>query len=250
MNQWTSTASAEKSGPATKALGADTLVKSTQTGKHPTIQPSGNTSSIINKLGPALFRAAWLAVLLGISLQLILTVISVIGGKEPKTNTLIVETANKISWSLVTCVGLALGMLLARMNLSMVGFAGFLAASLSFTIARAVQMGLNEALSIATPGGPFPYTVALIKGAEYAILGIALGWIAKKKAGSVLVMIAAGLTIAVIFSNILMAVAVATAKQPIPSIDVVLRYLNEAIFPVGCTSVIIATKISDFIFES
>jgi hypothetical protein len=143
-----------------------------------------------------------------------------------------------------------MGMALARLNLSMVGFAGFLAASVSFTIARALQMGLSEALSMAAPGGPFPYTVALIKGAEYAILGITLGWIAKKKTGSALTMIAAGLTIAVVFSNILMAVAVATAKQPIPSIDVVVRYLNEAIFPVGCTAVIIATKISDFIFES
>lgn len=187
--------------------------------------------------------------MVGIALQIILTFISVIGGKEPRTNSLIVETASRLSWSFVTCVGLALGMALARLRLYMVGFAGFLAASLSFTIARAVQIGLSEALALSTPGGPFPYTVALIKGAEYAILGIALGWIARKRAASFLTFIAAGLTIGVVFSNVLMAVAMITAKQPLPSIEVIVRYVNEVIFPVGCTSVILGTRLSDLFLD-
>lgn len=251
MNQGTSLTNTKKSNYATTALNVTDEADSTAArNKYKTNLSADSRPGIISMIGPALFRAAWLAVLLGISLQIILTIISIIGGKEPKLNSIAIETANKISWSLVTCIGLALGMMLARMNLYMVGFAGFFAASLSFTIARAVQMGLSEAMSIASAGGPFPYTVALVKGAEYAILGIALGWIAKKKTGSILIVIAAALTIGVVFSNILMAVAVMTAKQPIPSIDVVVRYLNEVIFPVGCSTVIVATKISDLLFES
>lgn len=233
----------------TTSLSAAAQPRTTTIGQT-TIQMADSRPRTLVKLGPALFKAAWLAVLLGISLQIILSFLSVLGGKEPKSASLIAETASRLSWSLLTCVGLAMGMAIARMRLYMVGFAGFLAASLSFTVARAVQVGLNEALSIASTGGTFPYTVALIKGAEYAILGITLGWIARRRAAYGLTVIAAGLVIGVVFSNLLMAVAVVTAKQPLPPIEIIIRYINEAIFPVGCSAVIIAARITDLFIES
>ena len=56
-----------------------------------------------------LLRVAWLAILLGLVLQLALLLVAAGFGTAPSPGPLLSETLKTVSWSLLVCVGVALG---------------------------------------------------------------------------------------------------------------------------------------------
>lgn len=77
-------------------------------------------------LGPALMRAAWLAILLGLGFEVVLLAISVYGGSG--TGTFVADLVKSVSWSVFVCVGLAVGTAIAKARVPLMGVLGLLAA--------------------------------------------------------------------------------------------------------------------------
>jgi hypothetical protein len=61
-----------------------------------------------------LLRVAWLAILLGLVLQLALLLVAAGFGTAPSPGPLLSETLKTVSWSLLVCVGVALGRVAAK----------------------------------------------------------------------------------------------------------------------------------------
>ena len=191
-----------------------------------------------------LLRVAWLAILLGLLLQLALLLVAAGFGMSISPGTVLAETCRTVSWSLLVCVGVALGRVAAKGRLPLEGVSGLLAAPLALTAANAVQKGVAEAVDAAgVPAGPAPVWVLAIKAAEYGCLGLALAWVGRRAWGSALGHLAVGLMTGVVFGGVFLAVVVQTAPTPLSTPALLARGLNELLFPVGCALVVFIAEV-------
>jgi len=186
-----------------------------------------------------LLRVAWLAILLGLLLQLALLLVAAGFGAAVGSRVLLAETLKTVSWSLLVCVGVALGRVAAKGRVPLEGVTGLLAAPLALTAANAVQKGVAEAVDAAgVPAGPVPLWVLAIKAAEYGALGLALEWVGRRAWHSALGHLAVGMITAVVFGGLFLVVVVQSAPTPLPTPALVAKGVNELLFPVGCALVV------------
>ena len=191
-----------------------------------------------------LLRVAWLAIALGVLLQLALLLVAAGFGKDISPRPVLAETFKTVSWSLLVCVGVALGRVAAKGRLPLEGVTGLLAAPLALTAANAVQKGVAEAVDAAgVPAGPPPLWVLAIKAAEYGCLGLALEWVGRRAWGSALGHLAVGLLTGVVFGGVFLAVVVQSAPTPLSTPSLLARGLNELLFPVGCALVVFIAEV-------
>ena len=186
-----------------------------------------------------LLRIAWLAIALGLLLQLAVLLVAAGFGAVAGSRALLAETLRTVSWSLLVCVGVALGRVAAKGRVPLEGVTGLLAAPLALTAANAVQKGVAEAVDAAgVPAGPAPLWVLAIKAAEYGCLGLALEWVGRRAWHSALGHMAVGMMTGVIFGGVFLAVVVQSAPTPVSTPALLAKGLNELLFPVGCALVV------------
>jgi hypothetical protein len=191
-----------------------------------------------------LLRVAWLAIVLGLLLQLAVLLVAVGFGTAPSPGPVLAETLKTVSWSLLVCVGVALGRVAAKGRLPAEGITGLLAAPLALTVANTVQKGVAEAVNAAgVPAGPTPLWVLAIKAAEYGALGLLLNWVGRRAWHSALGHLAVGLVVGVVFGGLFLAVVVRTAPTPLSAPSVLARGVNELLFPVGCALVVFIAEV-------
>jgi hypothetical protein len=186
-----------------------------------------------------ILRTAWMAILLGLALEAALLLFQVGAGDVPGLRSIVADTVQKVSWSFIVCVGLAIGAAAARAAAAM-GALGLLAGPVGFLAARALHKATLAALGVSAAGaaGPSPWLIASVKGAEYAFLGVALGWLARSKRGSAAMHAGIGLLAGAAFGGLILYLTAAAA--PLPAAALVARALNEILFPVGCALVVFA----------
>jgi hypothetical protein len=181
---------------------------------------------------------------LGLLLQLALLLVAAGFGKSISPRPVLAETLKTVSWSLLVCVGVALGRVAAKGRLPLEGVTGLLAAPLALTAANTLQKGVAEAIDAAgVPAGPAPVWVLAIKAAEYGCLGVALHWVGRRAWGSALGHLAVGLLVGVVFGGVFLAVMVQSAPTPLSTPSLVARGLNELLFPVGCALVVFIAEV-------
>lgn len=197
-------------------------------------------------VGKTLLHVAWLAILIGVALEALLLALSWGFGTFKNGKPFIADLVQKISWSVIVCVGLALGATVARARDVVMGLMGLLAAPLAFSVARGMHKGAMEALSVATDaaGGPSPFLIASIKGLEYGLLGFALSAVQKQTIlGGALAHTVVGLAAGLLFGGAILFFSIEAAAGPIPHSALIARAVNEILFPVGCTLVIFSTEV-------
>lgn len=195
---------------------------------------------MVSPLGPTLVRAAWLSILLGLGIELILIAVAAGSGHAGQAAPFVADGVQKISWSVLVCAGLALGIVAGQLRESIAGVAGLFAAPLAFIIARAAHKSAVQALELPAmaAGGPSPLLLAGLKGLEYATLGVALCWIAKRSWGGLLAHAVAGALAGIVFGGTILWLTT-TATVPTPTVAALLpRIVNELVFPVGCALVL------------
>ncbi len=197
-----------------------------------------------NSLSTTLLKAAWLAILLGVGMELILLAVAA-GFKNSMTaQAVVADLVQKVSWSTFVCVGVALGTAAGKMRPQAMGLAGLIAAPFAFHISKVLHKSASQALSIAgtaAAGGPSPILLAFLKGLEYAVLGFVAGQLGKKNAG-IRAHALAGFLIALVFGGAIIYLIVTMAAKPLPVSGIVTRCVNEFIFPVGCSVVLYAAQ--------
>jgi len=208
----------------------------------PRPSPPSSTGNPIVPPQRTLLKAAGLAVALGFAIEgLVLGSVALSGGAlvaKPFTADLV----QKVSWSFIVCVALAVARTAARASAVRMGLAGLVAGPAGFAIARGLHKGAAQALGLvaaATPE-PSPFAVAGIKGLEYAVLGLAIAWIAKQSWGGVAAHAGVGLAAGLLFGGPLLALTF-RALPELAGATVVARSVNELFFPVGCALVLYAS---------
>ncbi len=201
---------------------------------------SGNFAAI-------LLHASWLAILLGLLMQVLGLFAVVAVGGSPQVHAVAAAVVGGISWSVMVCAGLAIGMLVAESRPVPGGIAGLIAAPLAFTAARIVQQSVGEVLDLSAGASTGPPVLLLtsLKAAEYACLGLALGWVGKQRWGGAAAHAGVGLAAGLVFGGIILWFVVRATQPPLSTAALLSRGVNEVLFPVGCALVIFATTYID-----
>jgi Family of unknown function (DUF5317) len=206
-------------------------------------QPSAETGLPVSAGSKAmLLRVAWLAILLGLLLQLALLLAAAGFGIFAGLRPLVAETARNLGWSVLVCTGVAVGRVAAKGRPPLMGIAGLLAAPLALTIANTIQKGIAAALNLPEGAGTASLWVLVLKAAEYGCLAAALGWIGRRAWAGALAYGAAGLLAGIIFGGAALVVA-QSAATPLPTAALMVKAVNELVFPVGCALVIFAAEV-------
>jgi hypothetical protein len=198
--------------------------------------------------GRTLLHVAWLSIVLGLVAEAAILLVATYYGKALEIRPILADVVQKVSWSLIVCVGLALARgatrLAAAQGMVLMGAAGLLSAPLAFAVARSLHEGIQEALFIkvfAGSGGS-PLLLAAIKGIEYACLGALLAWLASRQKGAGAHALA-GLAMGIVFGYAMLRAMLADAVTPPTTGALVSRAINELINPIGCSLTLYASEV-------
>lgn len=192
-----------------------------------------------------MLHVAWMAIALGLLLELLLVLLALGSGEGGRPQPFLADLGQKISWGFIVCLGIAFGTTASKAREVKMGLLGLISAPLGFTIARAVHKALKEALGVAGPAvaGVSPFLIGGLKGLQYALFGLVLGWIGKKTWGGLAAHVGTGAAFGIIFGTAIMAATEAAAKAPTPPVDLMARGINELLFPIGCAVILYASSI-------
>lgn len=189
-----------------------------------------------------LLRVAWLSILLGLLIEALVLLVAALTAFQ-SIKPFIADLVQKISWSSLVCVGLAVGTASAKgvKRMAAMGLLGLLSAPLAFTVARTLHRGAAQALSL-NSGTPtsFPYLIAGMKALEYGCLGILVAWIATKVWGGLRAHALTGLGVGAVFGSLILVLMVRGAVRPLSTGELLGRGVSEIVFPVGCAVVLYA----------
>lgn len=202
-------------------------------------QPSEPASD----LGGTLLRVAWLAILLGLGMEVLLLALGGALGDTLGLRPLVADVVRNVTWSVFVCVGLAVGTAVAKARMPLMGVLGLFSAPLAFEASRVVHKGTLEALAVTGGGGQdlSPLLVAAIKGVEYGCLGLLVGWVSHRSWGGAAAYAGAGLLVGLVFGGAEIALA-AGATPPPATADLFVESINEILFPVGCALVLFSAE--------
>ena len=207
-------------------------------------QPSAETTLRVPAGSTALLlRVAWLAILLGLLLQLALLLAGAGFGIFAGLRPLVAETARNVGWSVLVCTGVAVGRVAAKGRPPLMGIAGLLAAPLALTVANTIQKGIAAALSIPGAAGTASLWVLALKAAEYGCLAAALGWIGRQAWAGAPAYGTAGLLAGMVFGGAVLTVVAQSAPIPLSPAALMVKGVNELVFPVGCALVLFAAEV-------
>src|SRR5215204_5716868 len=135
--------------------------------------------------GATLLRVAWLAILLGLAMEVLLLVLGGALGDVLGLRSMVADFIRNITWSVFVCVGLAVGTAVAKARAPLMGFMGLFSAPLAFEASRVLHKGTLGALAVSMPGGEAvsPLLTAGVKGIEYGVLGLLVGWVSQRPWG-------------------------------------------------------------------
>lgn len=186
-----------------------------------------------------LLRVAWAAILLGLAMEAVLILVGTGFGTALGLGKLAADLVKNVSWSLFVCGGLAVGTTIAKTRLPLAGLAGLLAAPVAFEVSRVLHKGTLEMLAASSSAaeGASPYLIALVKGLEYGVLGIAISWLAQRPWAGAMAYALTGLLIATVFGGTILALTLGAASQ-VSTGALVSQGVNEILFPVGCSLVL------------
>ena len=150
-----------------------------------TIQDSDQTNDFqAPDLGATLLRVAWLAIILGLAMEVLLLVLGGVVGDALGLKPFVADLVRNVTWSVFVCAGLAVGTAVVKARAPLMGFLGLVSGPLAFEASRAFHKGTLEALAITGGGDDLsPVLVAIIKGIEYGCLGLGVGWVSQRRWG-------------------------------------------------------------------
>jgi hypothetical protein len=185
-------------------------------------------------------RLIWLSIILGLLIEVALVVIALWFGRAQGVKPFIADLVQKIAWSTIVCLGLGMGTAISKLPVSIAGLTGLFAAPLAFQIARSLHKGVAETLSIVAGNNEYypPMLMGLVKGLEYACLGLLIVWLGKQPWGKALAHVGAGLWVGAVFGSVILILIFGAAPRPIAVADFIARAVNELFFPIGCALVV------------
>src|ERR1700742_4497486 len=86
-----------------------------------------------------LLRVAWLAVLLGIAVQLLVFAVRFCAGMEMAFAVVLSDLTQGVTWGVIVCVGVAIGVTAERSRAALGGLLGAISGPIGWAVAKSAQ---------------------------------------------------------------------------------------------------------------
>lgn len=186
--------------------------------------------------------AAWLAVLLGLTVQVLILAARIFAGGQATVVQLLVDVASGLTWSALVCSAIAVGTVVSRNRAGLMGLLGLVCTPIAWAAAKGVQRGVQSMLGVPLETiGPLVYSVGVVKTLEYATLGLLLGRLIHTSRSTLGRHALAGLAVGVVAGAIILWLNfqhAAAAGTALPAARIAAVCVNEILFPIGCAIVI------------
>jgi hypothetical protein len=195
-----------------------------------------------NEILRRLAMVAWLGILLGFLMQgiLLATRSSLVG--LPTTAQIMVDLAQGVTWSFFVCAGVGLGTTIARVRTSIGGLVGAISAPLAMGLAKGSQKVMASAMGASSEPALFSLvTLGAMRALQYGLLGWMLAWLAVRQETRASRYLLGGAVIGLVFGGSIalwMTWNAERAGSPFATPRLVGVYLNEILFPIGCSLVV------------
>jgi hypothetical protein len=156
------------------------------------------------------------------------------------------NVAQGVTWSLVVCMGLAVGTLVMRASSILVGLIGLICAPVALGAARGVQYGVSQLLG--TPSAALTVAllvVAIIKAFEYGFLGFMLARFVHKQYEHARPYMILGFGTGLGFGGLVVIISALLAERagaPLAPTAIAGLAINELLFPLFCVMVIFSVQ--------
>jgi hypothetical protein len=187
-----------------------------------------------------LMSAAWLSILLGITVECAVLAIRLAAGSAPHLIQSFVEFAGSVSWSTVVCSGIALGTAAARQRDRVMGILGVVSAPFGWALAKGLQRGTQWMLGAPVDAvGLLVVQVGALKSVEYCLLGYFVGRMLQGRRSTLARHVYLGLAAGVVFGASIVAVTIAhSSEHHLAQGKLLGLVINEMLFPIGCSVVL------------
>lgn len=183
---------------------------------------------------------ALLSVILGFVVQSVILVIK-LAGPAPGAG-LVVDVASGVTWSVLVCTGLAIGLSITKRRPLLTGALAFCLAPVALAAAKASQKVLTGWLGVAEKDAVLALgTISMLRAAEYALLGWLLARLVIRGQDSPLPYLAVGCVAGLTFGGAITGLTWWVARdagEPLRPAELAATVINEMVFPVGCALVI------------
>lgn len=197
-------------------------------------------------LSRTLMHVAWMSIALGIVIELALIGVAVAYGAFASKGMppFIADLAGKISWSVIVCMGVAVGSAVSKTKPVWSGIFGLLAAPVAFAVAKAAHKSAAQGLSVPPLAVSVPGSVEMmtLRGIEYLLLGLTVAWLSARAWSGLRHFVGVGLTLGALACGYVLWRTMASAEPPAAP-ALVAKGVNEVLFPVGCSIVLFATRV-------
>ncbi len=202
----------------------------------------GGAQAADRSFATKLLHVIWLSILLGLAIEATLVLIARAFAHNSGAQPLIAEVVQKLSWSFLVCMGLAIGTTVAKSLPAAPGVVGLLATPLAFYVARALHRGAIQALGLVETSSDSiaPLLLAALRGVEYGCLGALIGWAVRRNRGTARTHLAIGFATGLIFGGAFVLLRSESAAARLALAGVLALGVNEVIFPTGCAFVLYA----------
>jgi hypothetical protein len=184
-----------------------------------------------------ILTVAWMAVVLGLVIQVLILLAKLAAGAPFPGVKWIPDLMGGVTWSLIVCAGVGLGVAASEARKAVMGLLGVVSAPVAFIAAKGVQRAVQAFMDAPVDKlTPLFYATAAVRAVEYAFLGAALGWLMAKPAARTPAFAAAGAVAGLVFGGITLWLNL-NMGQPKPP-QLASLCVNELLFPIGCAIVI------------
>jgi hypothetical protein len=193
-----------------------------------------------------ILTAAWLAVIAGVLVQMIVVGVRAWAGGVIEQIGFAAEMAQAVSWSVLVCAAIAVGTLASKSRQYFAGLIGLFAGPLAWAAAKGVQKGV-QALAGAPQDQltPLFWSVCAWKGVEYAVLGFGLAAIVGRPEARLGSYMTLGALLGLLSACIVIALNLANASlagASVPGPKIATLFANELFFATACSVVIYAAQ--------
>jgi hypothetical protein len=196
---------------------------------------------------------ALLAVGLGFVMQALVILARLLGGGAFPGITLIADLVQTVTWSVIVCAGVAIGVSVSKARKALAGLMGLLFAPLALAVAKASQRAMLALIgAIEQPAALSLATVGVVRALEYGLLAWLLAILTEKEIVRPGPYLATGAAIGLSFGSVLFwltwrASLVDGAEIALPQILGML--VNEIGAPAGCALLIYIGQLAGHSFS-
>ncbi|MET0544845.1 MAG: hypothetical protein ABWZ40_00915 [Caulobacterales bacterium] len=197
-------------------------------------------------------RAAWLAILLGLGVQIAVVLTKgLLGGKIGGAQFL-VDCAQGLTWSVLVCGAVTIGIAASKGRGALMGLLGLVSAPIAWAAAKGAQKGVQSLVGLPEDSfNAFFFMLSAVKALEYLALGILVGGLTTKPDAKFRDFVFMGARIGLITAAIVYRLQLdraAAAGETLNAAKTGVILVNETLFPIGCAVIVgLVAHVKDYV---